>query len=385
METSSGDPPSPPPRYNSPRSMLHAMKGMGSAPMASVETDDSRSGSPLAAANLVTVDPVEATKTEASCVSTETSSTVMTIEMSLVARDNGDAASLDQGAGAGEVAVDGIPAADASSAATLPGVKSVAPVPTVATTNGMSATSSPQDRIEELPVTLFTGTKMKPLPVPPTSPVVVVVAPSPGSPPEKISPTGPGSSEPQDQPSSQPPGFPTQPDLDSQPNQGTPAPKAPPASDTMSYLESVSLMSGTMESLTGPGFADDASSLGSDSEINGLACRKTDRYGFLGGSQYSEAVQSTIPLDVGRQREMKWVDMLSRWDKWLSRRFQKVKLRCRKGIPSSLRGKAWQLLSNSKELLDQNPGKYEVFWNVFLVFCLVFLNYHTRDAIFRKR
>uniref|UniRef100_A0ACB8EX90 Uncharacterized protein n=1 Tax=Sphaerodactylus townsendi TaxID=933632 RepID=A0ACB8EX90_9SAUR len=362
------------------------MKGMGSAPMASVETDDSRSGSPLAAANLVTVDPVEATKTEASCVSTETSSTVMTIEMSLVARDNGDAASLDQGAGAGEVAVDGIPAADASSAATLPGVKSVAPVPTVATTNGMSATSSPQDRIEELPVTLFTGTKMKPLPVPPTSPVVVVVAPSPGSPPEKISPTGPGSSEPQDQPSSQPPGFPTQPDLDSQPNQGTPAPKAPPASDTMSYLESVSLMSGTMESLTGPGFADDASSLGSDSEINGLACRKTDRYGFLGGSQYSEAVlwnvyyeggvytvilmavdfdplldcQSTIPLDVGRQREMKWVDMLSRWDKWLSRRFQKVKLRCRKGIPSSLRGKAWQLLSNSKELLDQNPGKYEI-------------------------
>ncbi|KAG6922156.1 TBC1 domain family member 10B, partial [Chelydra serpentina] len=37
----------------------------------------------------------------------------------------------------------------------------------------------------------------------------------------------------------------------------------------------------------------------------------------------------------------------------------KVKLRCRKGIPSSLRAKAWQLLSNSKELLDQNPNKFE--------------------------
>ena len=37
-----------------------------------------------------------------------------------------------------------------------------------------------------------------------------------------------------------------------------------------------------------------------------------------------------------------------------------VKLRCRKGIPSSLRAKAWQLLSNSKELLDSNPGKFEV-------------------------
>lgn len=37
-----------------------------------------------------------------------------------------------------------------------------------------------------------------------------------------------------------------------------------------------------------------------------------------------------------------------------------MKLRCRKGIPSSLRAKAWQYLSNSKELLDQNPGKFEV-------------------------
>lgn len=53
------------------------------------------------------------------------------------------------------------------------------------------------------------------------------------------------------------------------------------APDTLSYLDSVSLMSGTLESL-----ADD-SSMGSDSEINGLALRKTDKYGFLGGSQYS--------------------------------------------------------------------------------------------------
>ena len=89
---------------------------------------------------------------------------------------------------------------------------------------------------------------------------------------------------------------------------------------------------------------------------------------------------------------MKWLDMFNNWDKWVSRRFQKVpsplvfrvwagalmtrlgvidrvcvfglplqvKLRCRKGIPSSLRAKAWQLLSNSKQLLDENPGKFEV-------------------------
>ncbi|XP_014385329.1 PREDICTED: TBC1 domain family member 10B [Myotis brandtii] len=127
------------------------------------------------------------------------------------------------------------------------------------------------------------------------------------------------------------------------------------APDTMSCLDSVSLMSGTLESLV-----DDGSSVGSDSEIiNGLALRKTDKYGFLGGSQYSGSLESSIPVDVARQRELKWLEMFSNWDKWLSRRFQKVKLRCRKGIPSSLRAKAWQYLSNSKELLEQNPGKFE--------------------------
>ncbi|KAJ8284314.1 hypothetical protein COCON_G00031640 [Conger conger] len=131
-----------------------------------------------------------------------------------------------------------------------------------------------------------------------------------------------------------------------------------PAPDTLSYLESASLMSGTLESLSGLG--EDCSSLGSDSEVSGLVFRRTDKYGFLGGSQYSEGSErSDIQVDVARQREMKWLEMFNNWDKWVSRRFQKVKLRCRKGIPSSLRAKAWQLLSNSEELLDANPGKFE--------------------------
>uniref|UniRef100_A0A8C5Q1X7 TBC1 domain family member 10B n=1 Tax=Leptobrachium leishanense TaxID=445787 RepID=A0A8C5Q1X7_9ANUR len=128
-----------------------------------------------------------------------------------------------------------------------------------------------------------------------------------------------------------------------------------PAPDTLSYLDSVSLMSGTMESLS---MADDASSLGSDSEINGMAYRKTDKYGFLGGTPHGNG-ESAIPVEIARQRELKWLDMFSHWDKWIARRFQKVKLRCRKGIPSSLRAKAWQLLSNSHELLVKNPGKFE--------------------------
>ncbi|XP_077590996.1 TBC1 domain family member 10B [Stigmatopora nigra] len=130
-----------------------------------------------------------------------------------------------------------------------------------------------------------------------------------------------------------------------------------PAPDTLSYLESASLMSGTLESLSGLG--DDGSSLGSDSEINGLAVRRTDKYGFLGGNQFSEASEKELGVEVSRQREVKWLEMFNHWDKWIKHRFQKVKIRCRKGIPSSLRSKAWQLLSNSQELLDTNPGKFE--------------------------
>ncbi|PIO30082.1 hypothetical protein AB205_0001470 [Aquarana catesbeiana] len=51
--------------------------------------------------------------------------------------------------------------------------------------------------------------------------------------------------------------------------------------------------------------------------------------------------------------------MFNHWDKWLMRRFQKVKLRYRKGIPSSLRARAWQYHSNSHHLLNKNPGKFE--------------------------
>ncbi|XP_028267968.1 TBC1 domain family member 10B [Parambassis ranga] len=142
-----------------------------------------------------------------------------------------------------------------------------------------------------------------------------------------------------------------------EPSVALPLPNPRPAPDTLSYLESASLMSGTLESLSGLG--EDGSSVGSDSEINGLTVRRTDKYGFLGGSQYSESGEKEVRVEVARQREMKWIDMFNNWDKWIKHRFQKVKLRCRKGIPSSLRGKAWQVLSNSQDLLLANHGKFD--------------------------
>ncbi|XP_072288923.1 TBC1 domain family member 10A-like [Eucyclogobius newberryi] len=106
---------------------------------------------------------------------------------------------------------------------------------------------------------------------------------------------------------------------------------------------------------------DDESSLGSDSEINGFTSeRQTDKYGFIGGAQqFSETSAQDVPIQVIRQREVKWIDMLSHWDKWMIKRFNKVRLRCQKGIPPALRGRAWLYLSGGKVKKEQNQGKFQ--------------------------
>ncbi|XP_074527139.1 TBC1 domain family member 10A-like [Halichoeres trimaculatus] len=106
---------------------------------------------------------------------------------------------------------------------------------------------------------------------------------------------------------------------------------------------------------------DDESSLGSDSEINGFTSdRQTDKYGFIGGAQQSmEGQTREVPPEVLRHREVKWLEMLNNWDKWIIKRFNKVRLRCQKGIPPALRGRAWLYLSGGKMKKEQNHGKFQ--------------------------
>uniref|UniRef100_A0A8C8RE29 Rab-GAP TBC domain-containing protein n=1 Tax=Pelusios castaneus TaxID=367368 RepID=A0A8C8RE29_9SAUR len=111
---------------------------------------------------------------------------------------------------------------------------------------------------------------------------------------------------------------------------------------------------GSRESLAG----DELSSLGSDSEIDGGE-RRVDKFGFFGGSQSAGGALEEVPLDVLRQRESKWLDMLNSWDKWMAKKHKKIRLRCQKGIPPSLRGRAWQYLSGGKVKLEQNAGTFD--------------------------
>jgi hypothetical protein len=68
-------------------------------------------------------------------------------------------------------------------------------------------------------------------------------------------------------------------------------------------------------------------------------------------------MEESVKASVARRREQKWLDMFARWSSFIESRFDKVKERCRKGIPPSVRGQAWYHLSAAKyrhENADRN-------------------------------
>lgn len=77
-----------------------------------------------------------------------------------------------------------------------------------------------------------------------------------------------------------------------------------------------------------------------------------DRYGFSGGQQYTDPEKEfRLPMEVLRARELKWMTMCRNWEVWVTKRRQKLRERCRKGIPDSVRSEAWQRLCASRTTL----------------------------------
>lgn len=84
-----------------------------------------------------------------------------------------------------------------------------------------------------------------------------------------------------------------------------------------------------------------------------------DRHGFLGGSQYTAEPLQIVPPSVILRREQKWLRMLSQWEKYMAKHYKKVRERCRKGIPPSLRPRAWLYLCGGQFLMEQSKGMYD--------------------------
>ncbi|XP_050522514.1 TBC1 domain family member whacked isoform X2 [Daktulosphaira vitifoliae] len=99
----------------------------------------------------------------------------------------------------------------------------------------------------------------------------------------------------------------------------------------------------------------DASSLA----LNGSVISTVpDRHGFFGGTQYLAESKHFISPNTIKKRERKWIQMTTNWDKHMKKNFKKVQNRCRKGIPQSIRPRAWLYLSTANKLLEANKNLY---------------------------
>uniref|UniRef100_T1J5D5 Rab-GAP TBC domain-containing protein n=1 Tax=Strigamia maritima TaxID=126957 RepID=T1J5D5_STRMM len=74
---------------------------------------------------------------------------------------------------------------------------------------------------------------------------------------------------------------------------------------------------------------------------------------------YCVMIEPELSVEVLRKRELKWLLMLEHWDKYMTKKYKKVRDRCRKGIPPAVRPRAWQFLCGGKYLMDQNVHKFE--------------------------
>lgn len=86
-----------------------------------------------------------------------------------------------------------------------------------------------------------------------------------------------------------------------------------------------------------------------------------DRHGFLRLEDdiSEEKAQEQLPPQVRQRRELKWVHMLQHWDRFMARHYAMVRRRCRKGIPSSVRARAWSQLCGGHYLMANNGGVFE--------------------------
>lgn len=102
----------------------------------------------------------------------------------------------------------------------------------------------------------------------------------------------------------------------------------------------------------------DENSSGSDSGSETGLEPETDRFGFILTNGSTPGSVGPAP-ELVRQREAKWISIISQWDQILLKKASKVKVQCQKGIPASLRAKCWPLLCGATDRMKQNETLYQ--------------------------
>lgn len=100
---------------------------------------------------------------------------------------------------------------------------------------------------------------------------------------------------------------------------------------------------------------EDQMSEGSEVMDGSVVSSVTDKYGFISGE--TEGVDPIVDVEILRRRESKWLEMLSEWDSCMMKNYKKVRERCRKGIPPSVRARAWLHLCGAKYQMESPENK----------------------------
>ncbi|MFH4976040.1 hypothetical protein AB6A40_002749 [Gnathostoma spinigerum] len=96
---------------------------------------------------------------------------------------------------------------------------------------------------------------------------------------------------------------------------------------------------------------DDASS------SNFFQFKKVDSFGFIRNPE-TRTLKVKHDSVTARKRERKWLHMLANWSFFMNHKYEKVRSRCRKGIPSSLRGRAWKHLCGAAFHMEFGVNRY---------------------------
>lgn len=84
-----------------------------------------------------------------------------------------------------------------------------------------------------------------------------------------------------------------------------------------------------------------------------------DRHGFYGGFQFNDKPKENLSPAQTVAREKKWLYMMLNWEDYMSKNYKKIRDRCRKGIPQSVRPRAWFHLSGAYLLAKKHENMYE--------------------------
>jgi len=90
--------------------------------------------------------------------------------------------------------------------------------------------------------------------------------------------------------------------------------------------------------------------------------------------------EETVDAKVARRREQKWLVMLAQWPLFIETRFDKLKERCRKGIPASVRGQGWYHLSAAK-YRQENENRHCSTGNLFSFYLTQTIDLRVLDDI----